>query len=371
MRAGGIFFKLEVKKYVGAVPGIFLESLLFGLLILIFGAFASKYMYGTQSIGKIRVGVVSMEDEKLSGMLTDFAATMDSMRESCSFEIMDEDTAYRRLKEGSIYAAVIIPEGMVDGIMNGQNIPATVLFGTAAGRIETEVFREFADAGGRLLGTAQAGIYAADELCIDTGNKEWIRETEDYLNKTYLQYALGRDTVFHLNEVQATGDYSLVQYYSAALLLSFLSFAGLMLLRLSRNRQTVFSRTVGARGFGVMGQTFADILAFVAVFTLSGMIFCVFCLQLTAQKTGFSVLSVTALSGLFAVLFCMGLFLRLLVLITGNRTAGLGVSFVILLGMMIASGLFLPSSFLPKAVEKAGNYFPYRLWLEIVLKSMG
>ena len=86
MRAGGTFFRLEMKRYAKAVPIVFLESILFGIMILVFGIFASKYVYGEQAIGKIKVGIVSIEDEKLSGMLVDFVSSMDSMKESCSWK---------------------------------------------------------------------------------------------------------------------------------------------------------------------------------------------------------------------------------------------------------------------------------------------
>lgn len=370
MRAGGTFFKLEIKRYAKAVPIVFLESILFGILIFAFGIFASKYVYGGQTIGKITVGIVSMEDEKLSGMLVDFVGSMDSMKESCSFEMMDEATAYEGLKNGSIYAAVILPEGLIDGIMNGQNIPAKVVFGDSHSRMETDVFREFAQAGSRLLTTAQAGIYAADELCLSMEHREWTSETEDYLNRECLQYALNRDRVFNLVEVQATGNYNLLQYYCSALLLVFLSFTGLTLARFSDNRRTAVCRIMEAKGFSRSWQLFLDIFAYATVFALSGMVLSVLFLQGTAKKTGFTVMSFSGICGVFMVLFAMGLLIRLLVMITGNHTAGLGASFLILLMLMTGSGLFIPQAFLPPMVERVGNYLPYHFLHQMLLKSI-
>ena len=370
MRAGGTFFRLEMKRYAKAVPIVFLESILFGIMILVFGIFASKYVYGEQAIGKIKVGIVSIEDEKLSGMLVDFVSSMDSMKESCSFEMMDEAAAYEGLKNGSIYAAVILPEGLIDGIMNGQNIPAKVVFGTSHSRMETDVFSELAKAGGRLLATAQAGIYAADELCILSEHGDWIGETEDYLNRAYLQYALNRDRVFDAVEVQATGNYSLLQYYCSALLLVFLSFIGLTLAGFSNGTRTAVCRIMEAKGFARGWQLFLDVFAYTMIFTLSGMVPAVLFLQGTAQKTGFTIMSFSGIAGTLMVLFAMGLLIRLLVMITGSHTAGLGVSFLVLLILMIGSGLFIPQAFLPPIAERVGNYLPYRFFHEMLLKSI-
>lgn len=370
MRAGGTFFRLEFKRYAKAVPLVFLESILFGILLLVFGMFASKYMYDGQAVGKIKVGIVSMGEEKLSGMLVDFVSSMDSVKESCSFEMMDEAAAYEALKNGSIYAAVILPEGLIDGIMNGQNIPAKVVFAASHSRMETGVFRELAEAGGRLLSAAQAGIYAADELCVMSGHREWIGETEDYLNRAYLQYALNRDRVFKLVEVQATGNYSLLQYYCSALLLVFLSFTGLALAGFSTGTGTAVCRIMEAKGFAKGWQLFLDVFAYTVVFALSGMVPAILFLQGTARKAGFTVMSLSGISGVFMVLFFMGLLLRLVVMLTGNHIAGLGVSFLLLLLLMTASGFFIPRVFLPPAVERVGSCLPYHFFHEMLLKSI-
>lgn len=370
MRAGGTFFKLRIKRYGRAVPVVFLESILVGTLLFVFGIFASEYIYSGEKIGKIKVGIVSMEDERLSGMLVDFVSSMDSMKDSCSFEMLDEASAYEGLKNGNIYAAVILPKGLIDGIMNGKNIPAKVVFADSHSGMETVVFRELAEAGVRLLAVAQAGIYAADEWCILSEHGNSIGETEEYLNKTYLQYALGRDNVFKTIEVQATGNYSLLQYYCSALLIVFLSLTGLTLARFSDSGRTALCCIMEAKGFAGGWQLFWDVLAYITVFSLSGMVPAVLFLQWTAKKAGFTLMTLSGIAGIFAVLLAMGLLIRLLVAVTGNHTAGLGVSFLILIILMTASGLFIPQAFLPLAAERVGNYLPYRFFHEMLLKSI-
>lgn len=370
MKAGWTFFRLELKRYGKRMPVILGESILFGLLILTFGLFAVKYIYGEQAIGKIRVGIVSMEDEELSGMLVKFIGSMDSMEQSCSFELMDEAKARKELEDGTIYAAIILPEGMIDGILNGKNIPAKVLFATTYSTMETEVFRELLDAGSRLLTVAQAGIYAADELCLELEHQEWLRETEDYLNEAYLAYALNRKAVFKLEEVNATGRYSLIQYYGAALLLVFLSFAGLIMGRKAEGTENLLREIMSARGYHKIWQFLTDVFAFAAMFAMMGIVTGSTFMFLTGHGAEFSV-NILNWIRLLLIFFSMGIFIRVLIGITGNKAAGIGVSFLLLLIMMAAAGLFLPSSFLPVFMEKAGKYVPYRMWLEAILKMMG
>lgn len=367
MKAGRTFFRMECKRYFQAVPAILLESILFGLLILSFGIFAARYVYGNRTIGTIRVGIVSEEEDELSRMLVKFVSSMDSMEESCSFELMDEAKARRELEDGSIYAAIILPRGMFDGIMNGENIPATVLFSTSYSRMEADVFRELAGTGSRLLTAAQAGIYAADDLCLKLEKQDWIQATEDYLNKAYLDYALNRTSVFKLEEVNAAGSYSLIQYYGTSLLLVFLSFAGLIMGKSAGSVETSLSKVMSARGYSKMRQLAADAIAFSVVFSLFGEIAGVLFWQLAGRKIGFHI-SLSDLPSLFFLFLSMGIFIRILIGITGNNGAGIGVAFLILLVMMTAAGLLIPQAFLPETMERIGKYLPYRIWLEAALE---
>ena len=66
MRAGGTFFRLEMKRYAKAVPIVFLESILFGIMILVFGIFA------VQAVGSILWAIVipKFKSLKLSYVLS-------------------------------------------------------------------------------------------------------------------------------------------------------------------------------------------------------------------------------------------------------------------------------------------------------------
>lgn len=365
MKAEWIFFKCNCKKYGKAVPVILAESILFGLLLLAFGAFATKAVYGEKSIGEIKVGIVSEEEDTLTGMLVKFIGGMDSM-ENASFTVMEEEEAYEALEKGNIYAAVIVPKGMLEGILNGNNIPAKIVFSTAFSQMETEVFREMANAGGRLLSTAQAGIYASDGLCRELGMEDSIQETEDYLNQAYLDYALNRTAVFKLQEVNAAGKVSIVQYYGAALLFIFMSFAGIMLGRSFRICADAFSGVMKAGGLSEGKQYLLDTMAFMLVFALLGI--------LPAGLLGFVYFSqgagnIPEMSGiflLFLTLLSLGSFIKMTVGLTGNKAGGLGAAFLLLTALMFGAGLFLPQAFLPLWLEKLGGLSPYRIWLKAV-----
>ncbi len=353
-----------MKKFIKLLPAIVLETLLFGLVLLAVGAYASKAVYGEKAIGEIRVGIVSEGEDKMTGMLLKFVESMDSVKDTVSFVRLTNEEARQGIREEEIYAAVIIPEGMADSILSGENTPVKILLGSAYSRVETDIFVQFTKAGAKLLTTAQAGIYAADALCLERGWEEGIPWTENYLNEAYLKYALERTSLFKEKEIRAVSGVGIGDYYGISLLLAFLSFAGLAFGRYMQTQAGERERLFWRRGLGRGQQYLLETAAFGSVFALLGMMVSVpvYMLLIKLGNSSFEV-SWTWI-WMAAVWFSAGILIRALIQIFGNHAAGIGISFAVLMAMMTAAGIFIPPAFLPMWVEKIGNYIPYQTWAE-------
>ena len=370
MKAGWIFFQIQLKKYAKMLPVILAESLLFAGIILAFGVYASGSVYGQKAVEQIRVGIVSGEDSRMMDMLLRFVGSMDSFKDSCHFERMEEQEAYAALSKGEIYGAVFLPERLVEGILDGTNPPARIVLPKSGSRMESAVFTEAAKAGARLLSAAQAGIYAADDFLRAEGRADRIEEAEAYLNEAYLSYALNRTAVFKLKEVSAWGKTGMFSYFGAALLLVFLTFAAMIMGRFSERCGTEFSRVISSFGLGTMKQYIGDTLAFSVIVTVLGGIIGFPVLLLCMRQEGMGSMNVAGLLLVLLTLAALGAFVRLLMEITGKEGGGMGAAFTVLLFMMTASGLLLPPAFLPVWLEKAGRVFPFRFFRQILLTAM-
>lgn len=358
-----MLFWFEIKKYIMMLPVILAETVLAGALLFGIVFCASKAVYGEKAVGEIRVGIVTCEDDSLTEMLIRFVASMDSIKDTVSFVRLSGEEAGKELSGGGLSAAVLVPEGIVDSVNSGENTPATILLAGGYSKAETEVFRQFADAGARLLTVAQAGIYAADALCIEEGHPEKIPQAEDYLNRKYLDYAMGRSGFFKEVEVSAAPGVSMAEYYGISLLLAFLSFAGISFGKCMRIQAGEREKMLGARGIGAGERYLADAAAFGAVSAFLG--------------TVIGVLAFTLLSGgllsfrvkwlwMWLLWFSVGVFLRLMLQITGNHAGGISLCFGILIVLMLGAGIFIPAPFLPLWAEKAGNISPYKCWMEML-----
>lgn len=357
-------FKLEIKRLIGLLPLIMLETLLFGLIVFGAGAFAAKAVYGEKAVSEIKVGIVAEQEDSLTRMLVKFVQSMDSLKNLVTFDLMSEKEARTHMEKGEIYAAIMIPAGIIDSVISGENVPATILLDNSYSQMETEVFSQLTRSGAKLLTVAQAGIYAADEFCVENGMQDRIPQTEDELNETYLKYALGRTAIFRGREVNAVKGVGLIDYYGISMLLAFMSFAGLSFGRCLQVRMGEREKMIGARGISTGGQYLIEAGAFSLVFALLGMMISlpVYLLFVRHLDSSFKV----AVTWIFMLVlwFAEGTFLRMLLQITGNSVGGIGVCFVILMAAMFASGVFLPPAFLPLWVERLGNDLPYKKWMD-------
>ena len=363
MYFGWTLLKLHSKRYLKLVPAIFLETLLFAVVVLGIGFCASKTLYQGKATSEIRIGVVAPENE-MTELLLNFVESMDSMKDTVSFRLLSQEEAREQLKNGEIYGAVIIPDGLLEGILSGENIPARILIGNSHGRVETEVFVQLAGAGSKLLTTAQAGIYAADQLCREMGREDLIGQSEDYLNQAYLKYALGRSSLLREREVDAMAGSSLTDYYGVSLFLAFLTFVGVSFGKTMQIRPGEREYILQARGVRTAGRYFIETAAFAGVFALLGGLVGMPEALWLSQRAGSTFRFSVCWLMILAVCISVGVFLRMLFQIIGNSAGGTGIVFVFLLTSMTISGIFIPQAFLPVWAERIGNCLPYKVWME-------
>lgn len=370
MKAGFLYFKLQWKRYSRILPVILAESLLVAAFIVMLGSVSMKVMGESAAFTQIKVGVVSQEDAALTGLLVSFVEGMDSFEESCSFTLMDEHKAYEALERGELYAAVFLPEGVLESILSGTNIPAKIVLSRTCSELETAVFKEVADAGGRLLSIAQAGIYAADALCVELECRELIPQTENYLNEAYLEYALNREKIFELEEVSATGKVGVFTYYGISLLLIFFSFAAVIMGRYARVKKDAHAMIAATLGMKLWKQYLCDTLAYALTVTLAGSFIACPILWKCASYEGVESKTFLLCIVFASILFSVALLVRLLLQISGNGNGGIGGTFAVLLIMMLFCGLILPTAFLPVSLESVGSCLPYRYWMDMILSAM-
>ncbi len=382
------FWKLEIKRALQRVPQLFA-----GVVVLMFLAgttalFASRALYGEQAAGRIPVAVVLPEEELLAKKALSMIASLDSVKSMCDFVYQDRETALEMLKAGEVYAVMEVPEGLVQGIMDGSNVPVRIYFPENAG-IESRIFQELTDAGAGILGAAQAGIYAGDQLCAAYGLESQIPLLEQDLNRIFLSYSLPREDYFRHIQVDATGDLGTAGFYGASAYILILLLCAVPVSGYLLPYRPVLERKLGMAGMGPLTQVLARtgglgilmmaatgqiVLMMAAGMAAPGELGDIFFSLKAGIGDSFSkagvwdsltdklLLAVTVTAVCFAVAAVVVLAYRL----AGSLLGGIMLLFLLATVQHFLAGGFLPLVFLPASVKGLAQVLPSGILMDAV-----
>ncbi len=338
-----------------------------GAIVLLFLAgaialFSSRALYGDQAVGKIPVGVVLPGEDALAKQAFSMISSLDSVKSLCEFQYLEREECLNKLAQGELYAMMEVPEQLVQGIMDGSNPPIRVLFPEHAG-VESRVFQELTDAGARILSSAQAGIYAGNEICRYYGLEAQIPRLEEDLNRIFLSYSLPREDYFRQVKVSATGELDTVHFYGVSayvliLLLSAIPVSGYLV-----PWRPVMKQKLGLAGVRPVAQVGARIAG------LGFLFFCLTsCIVVMTAAAGYlhtgnvgpwhgknMFLSVAAM---VFICFMASSFVVMLYRIAGTMMGGMMLLFLAVTAGHFLAGGFLPLVFLPTTLQRLSVALP-------------
>ena len=249
------YLRLEIKRALLRLPQLAAGAVLLLLFLGLAAGFAGERLYGDSAFGRMTIGVVLAEEDEQEKMLVQMLSHMESVESICDFQYMTEEEAEEAFQKHQICGALYLPEGLIQGIMNGSNPPIQVRL--EGGGLEKRIFKELTQAGARILGAAQAGIYAGDQLLHEYEMDERIGQLEQELNEIYINNSLSRESLFQERQVSATGDLSPLQFYGASILILYLLFLAVPVSSYLKPESTVMAQKLKLLGIGAWTGTAA------------------------------------------------------------------------------------------------------------------
>ncbi|MGI6054969.1 MAG: ABC transporter permease [Clostridium sp.] len=350
MRTFWIYLQLEIKRTLKSIPAFLAGAAVLAVLTGAVAFSAAKALYGKKAVDTISVGVVMPEEDRLARLAVDMVSSLDSVGSLCEFTYMEAETGRKKLKNGEILALMEIPEGLVESIMDGENLPVVIYFPEYAG-LEAAVLRELTGAATSMLSVAQSGIYAADDYLRSHGLEAEISQAEGDLNRIFMSYALSREAYFREKTVSASGNVPVPVYYGISAAVFLLLLMGIPASPLLRPAGSGLEQGLARMGIGRGLQTLVRVLD---VFLLLGLLLPV--PVWAAWKHGYlaggvSLFLVTVLSGLTAAGWIV-LFYEL----CRSSSAAILALFTVTTIMLFVSGGIVPSVFLPEPVRALGDF---------------
>ena len=367
MKSYFILIQLEVKRALKRLGYLYLGM---AALLILAGTAAfltGRLAYGDRVSERISIGVVLPENDRLAGKAMSMAASLESVSSLCDFVTVDGKTVEEGLKNGEFYAVMKIPEGLVESIMDGTNLPVRVVFPGKAS-VEGRIFRELTEAGAAILGSAQAGIYAGDQVIQTKGesmglspeeSQEAIACSEQDLNEIYLSYSLAREDYFLAQKVSATGDLDMVSYYGIsgfilALLLMAIPVSG-YLMPWNEAMKSQLTRA---------GIGYLFILAAVPMWLIYGLLEGeIFTGKISGNQLFDLLRQMICICSVCAGAAVLAVFLFEA---SGSLLGGMMLLFLTAAAQHFLAGGFLPLVFLPGAVRKLVPFLPSGILMDVM-----
>lgn len=194
-------------------------------------AFCAGVMQQGRGEAKLKVGYTAPSNQ-LTDLAVSYVQSMESVQSICSLEAVSASEGRQRLENGELSAWIVLPDDVINEILSGSNVPATLYLREDAGSdggvgaAGSILFEELATAGMGMLGTAQAEIYAAadifKELAPQAATEQLLQTVYDAVNNFNLRTVAGREKVFRTKTLSVTGNDTIAVYYASAVLTVYL-----------------------------------------------------------------------------------------------------------------------------------------------------
>lgn len=316
------------------------------------------------------IGVVIPEDENQTKMVAQFISNMDSVKSVCHFQYLDQKSALDALDAGSLDAVLSLPEQFYEDVDSGKNTPATIYFPKNA-PLNTRVFGELVTDGVSLLRTAEAGVYAAYDTAGIYRAELTNDQIGDVISDLYIYEAFDRTLVFQKSVYSSLGKADLYQYYFSAGVLILLLMLGVNQSHLYQRQSRAVENKIRIYGIGEGKNALVKLLLMTIPLWLAGtIIYVAGCAVSKQYHLSFLWFDGEVLAGTLLLAAVIAAYFHLVYTISGESTRGTVVLLAVNMLQVIASGIVIPTAYLPKLFEKIAPFFPLTFWDNYYLKLL-
>lgn len=357
--------KAALKRILVFMPYVAAYFIALGLAALAFAFFGENVLFKDGAFSMVKVAAYIPSDNALNSTGFSLISNMNSIENTVSFIEYDSPEEVREaVDDEQVVAGLIIPEGFASGIYSGSNIELEVVF-KSADTFDEQVVKDVMLVLANDLGVGQACTQAVYTFCdqegMDAGTSEDIAAD---VRNTELGYALDRLNIFRYENVDSISTYTLTQKIAASVLVY------------------VFLLSVFVFAYYCKGSN----PAFIARAKLSGIAPFVFFLT-EALSVAFMMYIAFALItvglyftsigvNLMALVRMIPMIVLIAVIVTGvsylfkSPVSAAYISFAAFTVLMYLAGGLLPIEFLPRFLQEASVYNPFKYVIAFALEAM-
>lgn len=332
------------------------------LLTAVLVAAFSAIMQNAQVFQKVNIGIAIPEGESISRLATQYISSMDSVRSVCDFYYLDEQEAVEQLKQGTLQAVVLLPEGFYHDVQVGINPPAQIYFPKDAAQ-NTQVFDELVTAGVSFLQTAEAGVYAALDTASYYGVELQGAGLGDTIAYLFAHQMLKRDSVYSARMLSTMGNLSVAEYYYAAGLVILLMMCGIQFGFLYGKRNRSVEDKLKIRGVGSIRQSVVKILVMTEFLYVTGLLYYFAGIGIAGwTKTYFVFFQGTTWYALMLLCLGIAIYFHVLYELSGSSSQAAVFVFAVNVITICGAGVLIPEAYLGKEIAGISRFLPMKYW---------
>ena len=332
------------------------------LLTAVLVAAFSAIMQNAQVFQKVNIGIAIPEGESISRLATQYISSMDSVRSVCDFYYLDEQESVEQLKQGTLQAVVVLPEGFYHDVQVGINPPAQIYFPKDAAQ-NTQVFEELVTAGVSFLQTAEAGVYAALDTASYYGVELQGAGLGDTIAYLFAHQMLKRDSVYSARMLSTMGNLSVAEYYYAAGLVILLMMCGIQFGFLYGKRNRSVEDKLKIRGVGSIRQSVVKILVMTEFLYVTGLLYYFAGIGIASwTKTYFVFYQGTTWYALLLLCLGIAIYFHVLYELSGSSSQAAVFVFAVNVITIIGAGVLIPEAYLGKEIAGISHFLPMKYW---------
>lgn len=332
------------------------------LLTAVLVAAFSAIMQNAQVFQKVNIGIAIPEGESISRLATQYISSMDSVRSVCDFYYLDEQESVEQLKQGTLQAVVVLPEGFYHDVQVGINPPAQIYFPKDAAQ-NTQVFEELVTAGVSFLQTAEAGVYAALDTASYYGVELQGAGLGDTIAYLFAHQMLKRDSVYSARMLSTMGNLSVAEYYYAAGLVILLMMCGIQFGFLYGKRNRSVEDKLKIRGVGSIRQSVVKILVMTEFLYVTGLLYYFAGIGIAGwTKTYFVFFQGTTWYALLLLCLGIAIYFHVLYELSGSSSQAAVFVFAVNVITIIGAGVLIPEAYLGKEIAGISRFLPMKYW---------
>ncbi len=361
------YLRAQLKRALQLYPAIiaFTLALVLGVSLLLIALIGSRG--STDENAKIKVGIVGDLNNSYLDIGIAALQSMDASRFYVEFIELDEQTANAQLSSGDLKGYVKIPKGFVDSVANGGDLKLKYVMGNSPAVLSSLLMQEIINVIGSVVTESQCAVYGYMDLLDKSGySRKLQNRLAEGLTIEYIDKILTREQWYDIETLGFGKGLSFEAYYICAFLTLLMLLWGTVCVDLLTHRELSLQRLLFSKNRGVLGQTLAEYIPFLAIFAANLILLGVISGAMLGGKelpiylsgfTGFFSFLKFSFYLIPAALLITALQFMLYELTSGVVAAVLLQVFA-LVALSYASGLLYPIYSLPATLQKIAVWLP-------------